>query len=58
MMELLRYKIFLYLFYAKQKHLGNKNVRGQSEATLQTLVGATKNFSLISAEPNESKNIV
>ena len=30
--------------YAKQKHLGCKKMRGQSEAALQT--GATKNFDI------------
>ena len=33
-----------YPINAKQKHLGCKKVRGQSEAALQT--GATKNFDI------------
>ena len=37
--------LFLYEYIiAKQKHLGCKKVRGQSEAALQT--GVTKNFDI------------
>ena len=36
--------MYVCMYVAKQKHLGCKKVRGQSEAALQT--GATKNFDI------------
>ena len=43
------YLLIMYVIVCTQyifKHLGYKRVRGQSEATLQTDIGATKNFNI------------
>ena len=43
--SLYSYKANLVIYYAKQKHLGCKKVRGQSEATCKQ-AGATKSFDI------------